>query len=77
MEREEVVMSNIENGSNEKSYMLGHSDQELARLSEQARIIGPITRRFFLEAGLTPGMRVLDIGSGAGDVSFLVADLVG
>jgi 2-polyprenyl-3-methyl-5-hydroxy-6-metoxy-1,4-benzoquinol methylase len=58
-------------------YVLGHSDQELDRLSEQARIIEPITRRFFCEAGLVPGMRVLDVGSGAGDVSFLAADLVG
>jgi SAM-dependent methyltransferase len=59
------------------NYMLGHSDKELARLGEQARIMGPITRRFFLEAGLAPGMRVLDVGSGAGDVSFLAADIVG
>ena len=60
-----------------QAYVLGHSDQELARLNEQARIVEPITRRFFREAGLVPGMRVLDVGSGAGDVSFLAADLVG
>jgi hypothetical protein len=71
----EVPMLNTEISN--QNYMLGHSDKELARLSEQARIVGPITRRFFLEAGLVPGMRVLNIGSGAGDVSFLVADLVG
>ena len=59
-----------------QAYVLGHSDQELARLNEQARIVEPITRRFFREAGLAPGMRVLDVGSGAGDVSFLAADLV-
>ena len=58
-------------------YVLGHADQELERLIDQARQIDPITRRFFLEAGLAPGMRVLDVGSGAGDVSFLIADLVG
>ena len=58
-------------------YVLGHTDQELERLIEQARQIGPITRRFFLEAGVAPGMRVLDVGSGAGDVSFLVAELIG
>jgi SAM-dependent methyltransferase len=60
-----------------QAYVLGHSDQELARLNGQARIVEPITRRFFREAGLVPGMRVLDVGSGAGDVSFLAADLVG
>jgi SAM-dependent methyltransferase len=66
----------VDHGPNQ-AYVLGHSDQELARLNEQARIVDPITRRFFREAGLVPGMRVLDVGSGAGDVSFLAADLVG
>jgi len=28
----------------------------------------PMTRRLFTEAGIQPGMRVLDLGSGAGDV---------
>src|SRR5690348_7553116 len=59
------------------AYYLGHSDRELDRLKTQARVIDPITRRFFREAGLIAGMRVLDVGSGAGDVAFLVADLVG
>ena len=59
------------------SYALGHSDWELKRLSIQARLTDPITRRFFLDAGLAPGMRVLDVGSGAGDVAFLVAEIVG
>jgi SAM-dependent methyltransferase len=35
------------------------------------------TERFLLDAGLLPGMRVLDIGCGRGDVSFLAARLVG
>jgi len=59
------------------AYVLGHSDREIARLKAQARVIDPITRRFFREAGIGPGMRVLDVGSGAGDVAFLAADLVG
>ncbi len=59
------------------TYALGHSERELERLSAQARLIDPITRRFFLEAGIVPGMRVLDVGSGAGDVAFLLAELVG
>jgi len=58
-------------------YALGHTDAELRRLTTQARLIDPITRRFLLAAGITDGMRVLDIGSGAGDVAMLVADLVG
>lgn len=58
-------------------YVLGHSDRELERLSTQARLIGPITREFFIDAGIVPGMRILDVGSGSGDVAFLAADLVG
>jgi SAM-dependent methyltransferase len=58
-------------------YVLGHSDRELDRLNKQARLIDPITRRFLCSAGIVPGMRVLDIGSGAGDVAFLAAELVG
>jgi SAM-dependent methyltransferase len=64
-------------GSPQRVYSLGHSDQELERLSIQARLIGPITRRYFVEAGIVSGMRVLDVGSGAGDVALLAADLVG
>ena len=46
-------------------YILGHSDADL-RL--QAAILKPITRRLLLEARLQPGMRVLDIGCGSGDI---------
>jgi len=59
------------------AYVLGHSESELERLRRQARLIEPITRGFFRDAGIAPGMRVLDIGSGAGDVAFLAAELVG
>src|SRR6185295_18153198 len=37
----------------------------------------PLTARFFNRAGITSGMKVLDVGSGVGDVAFLLADLVG
>ena len=59
------------------AYALGHSDGELERLRAQARLIDPITHRFFRDAGIIPGMRVLDVGSGAGDVAFLAAEMVG
>jgi SAM-dependent methyltransferase len=59
------------------TYALGHSERELKRLGTQASLIDPMTRRYFLEAGILPGMRVLDIGSGAGDVAFLVGEIVG
>jgi ubiquinone/menaquinone biosynthesis C-methylase UbiE len=59
------------------AYVLGHSDRELDRLRSQARLIDPITRQIFSAAGIVPGMRVLDVGSGAGDVAFLAAEMVG
>lgn len=58
-------------------YILGHSEQELGRLARQAKLIDPITRRFFEAAGLRSGMRVLDIGTGAGHVAAIAAELVG
>jgi len=58
-------------------YVLGRTREEYARLALQARIIRPYTARFFRAAGLAPGMRVLDLGSGVGDVAMLAAELVG
>lgn len=72
-------MSSLKFGiSNPKvEYALGHSSRELDRLSFQGTVFAPYTRQLLTEAGLTEGMRVLDVGSGGGDVSFLAADLVG
>ena len=58
-------------------YALGHSDRELNRLTIQARLIEPITRRFMVEAGIAPGMRVLEDRERCRRCSFLVAGLVG
>jgi 2-polyprenyl-3-methyl-5-hydroxy-6-metoxy-1,4-benzoquinol methylase len=58
-------------------YILGHSDREIRRLMHQAAILRPITDRLLRGAGIGRGMRVLDLGCGAGDVSMLAAELVG
>jgi SAM-dependent methyltransferase len=58
-------------------YLLGHDEQELARLEHQASVLAPATRTILRLAGIGPGMRVLDLGTGAGDVAFEVAELVG
>lgn len=59
------------------NYVLGQSVHEYERLMLQARLLRPYTEKFFRAAGLVPGMRVLDIGSGMGDVALLCADIVG
>jgi ubiquinone/menaquinone biosynthesis C-methylase UbiE len=61
----------------EHNYILGHSDAEIRRLQTQAAILRPITERLLRCAGIQSGMRVLDLGSGAGDVAMLAAELVG
>lgn len=47
------------------------------RSGGSAGVLAPLTRALFVQAGLGPGMRVLDIGSGAGEVAFLAAEFVG
>jgi SAM-dependent methyltransferase len=51
--------------------------KEFRRLWLQGRIYEPLTRRFLVDAGIRPGMRVLDIGSGIGDLALLAGDIVG
>src|SRR5207302_5317690 len=58
-------------------YALGSTKAEHERLVRQAKRYEPITERLFREAGVRAGQRVLDLGSGAGDVALLVAQLVG
>ena len=50
---------------------------EAKRLARQGHFFYRFTRRFLESAGITPGMKVLDVGSGAGDVALLVAEMVG
>jgi ubiquinone/menaquinone biosynthesis C-methylase UbiE len=58
-------------------YAFGRSRAEYDRLIEQAELFRPLTERVLLAAGISRGMHVLDVGCGLGDVSFLVAGMVG
>ncbi|XXY50853.1 methyltransferase domain-containing protein [Sorangium sp. So ce269] len=42
-----------------------------------ANIVDDMTRRLLSDAGITAGMRVLDVGCGRGDVSLMISRLVG
>jgi ubiquinone/menaquinone biosynthesis C-methylase UbiE len=64
-------------GGEESDYIWGRGGDEVERLIEQGRFLGELTEHFLLRAGIERGMRVLDVGCGAGDVSFLAARLVG
>jgi SAM-dependent methyltransferase len=59
------------------AYALGHSDSETARLKLQHQVYRPATAALFEAAGISRGMKVLDLGSGAGDVAMLVAEMIG
>ena len=58
-------------------YVFKDRAAEQQRLDRQATLFDPLTERLFRAAGLGPGMRVLDLGSGAGHVALLAARLVG
>jgi ubiquinone/menaquinone biosynthesis C-methylase UbiE len=59
------------------AYALGYSSFELDRLRRQAARLQRISRRFFRDAGICAGMRVLELGSGLGDATQLLAEMVG
>jgi ubiquinone/menaquinone biosynthesis C-methylase UbiE len=58
-------------------YVLGNTVGEQERLIRQAARLDPFTERLFRDAGVRPGQRILDIGSGVGDVAMLASRLVG
>ena len=60
-----------------RSYVLGHSDTELRQLERQGALYAEYTDDMMRRAGIGAGMRVLDVGCGAGDVALQAARLVG
>lgn len=58
-------------------YVLGSAGNELRRLQTLSLLYRDVTRRWLERAGIGPGMSVVDVGCGPGDVTLLVGDLVG
>jgi SAM-dependent methyltransferase len=58
-------------------YALGNTDAEHERLIWQAERFAALSERLFRETGIGAGQRVLDVGSGVGDVAILAARLIG
>lgn len=64
-------------GAERGGYLWGTSQAEVRRITLQAEVLRPATVDLFARAGLAPGMRVLDVGCGAGDVALLAREVVG
>lgn len=62
---------------NRSRYLLGEGAGELDRLKLQDRFFAGPTEEGLVSAGLRAGMRVLDLGCGAGDVTLTAASIVG
>jgi SAM-dependent methyltransferase len=58
------------------SYALGYSEAEFRRLKFQGEYLRDFTADVLRRAGIAPGMQVLDIGCGIGDVSLLAAEML-
>ena len=67
----------MSNQARDAEYTMGRSEGETERLIEQSQLYDNVTRRFFLRSGIAEGMKVLDVGSGAGDVALTLAEFVG
>jgi SAM-dependent methyltransferase len=51
--------------------------EEARRLEKQGQFLAPLTRRLCEDAGISAGMKVLEVGCGAADVTLQLAKLVG
>jgi ubiquinone/menaquinone biosynthesis C-methylase UbiE len=61
----------------ERDYVLGTHDEEIARLGLQHRVWRPTVLECWQKAGLSRGMKVIDVGAGPGFATLDLADIVG
>ena len=60
-----------------RDYPMEYTEEEFQRLQFQERYWGEISLEVLLKAGIETGMRVLELGCGAGEFSLQAAKLVG
>ena len=58
-------------------YLFAQATDETRRLKRQAEFLSRFTQSLLDAAGITSGMKVLDVGTGIGDVAFMVAERIG
>lgn len=54
--------------------MISDRTEEERRLIAQSQLFNPMTEPLLREAGIGPGMHVVDLGPGAGDLCLLIAE---
>lgn len=64
-------------GQQSTEFILGHPENEPDPLSVLSHAFHAFTLQVFAEAGIEKGMRILEIGSGGGDLALLAAEYVG
>lgn len=63
--------------ASDREYVLGTHDQEIARLELQHRVWREQVLDVWRRAGFGPGQTILDIGSGSGNATLDLAEIVG
>jgi SAM-dependent methyltransferase len=67
----------LDDHRDDPDYPMGTLETERQRLRDQDEVFAPHSENFFTMAGITAGMRVLDIGCGVGATTGLLASIVG
>jgi ubiquinone/menaquinone biosynthesis C-methylase UbiE len=63
--------------SEEKSYVIGTHEAEIARLGLQHRVWRPSVLELWRQGGITQGQTILDVGAGPGHAALDLAEIVG
>jgi SAM-dependent methyltransferase len=63
--------------SQERDYLLGTHDEEIARLGVQHRVWRPRALQAWMDAGFTTGQTIVDVGCGPGYAALDLAEITG